>query len=39
MMQELALGVPTRQSELDLPQADDIRINDPRPVMLSFIAR
>jgi putative SOS response-associated peptidase YedK len=33
MMQSLAIGVPTRQSELDLPQADDIRINDLGPVM------
>jgi putative SOS response-associated peptidase YedK len=33
MMQSLALGIPTRQSELDLPQADDIRINDLAPVM------
>ena len=33
MMQSLALGIPTRQSELDLPQADDIRINDLGPVM------
>ena len=28
MMQALELGMPTQQSELDLPQADDIRIND-----------
>ncbi len=33
MMQALELGVPTRQSELDLPLADDIRINDVGPVM------
>jgi hypothetical protein len=33
MMQELALGIPTQQSELDLPQANDIRINDLGPVM------
>jgi putative SOS response-associated peptidase YedK len=32
-MQDLALGIPTQQSELDLPQADDIRINDLGPVM------
>jgi hypothetical protein len=32
-MQSLALGIPTRQSELDLPQTDDIRINDLGPVM------
>lgn len=33
MMQDLALGVPTRQTELDLPQADDIKIGDLGPVM------
>ncbi len=33
MMQELALGIPTQQSELDLPQSDDIRISDMGPVM------
>lgn len=33
MMQALELGMPTRQSELDLPQADDIKINDMGPVM------
>ena len=33
MMQDLALGIPTQQSEIDLPQADDIRINDLGPVM------
>lgn len=33
MMQELELGIPTQQSELDLPQSDDIRINDMGPVM------
>src|ERR1700730_15665889 len=33
MMQDLALGIPTQQSELDLPQADDIKINDLGPVM------
>jgi putative SOS response-associated peptidase YedK len=33
MMQELELGIPTNQSELNLPQADDIRINDIGPVM------
>ena len=33
MMQALALGTPTDQSECDLPQADDIRINDVGPVM------
>jgi putative SOS response-associated peptidase YedK len=25
--------IPSRQSELDLPQADDVRINDTAPVM------
>ena len=33
MMQALELGVPTLQSERDLPIADDIRINDLGPVM------
>ena len=33
MMQALELGVPTQQSEIDLPQADHIRINDIGPVM------
>ncbi len=33
MMQELELGIPTQQTELDLPLADDIRINDIGPVM------
>jgi putative SOS response-associated peptidase YedK len=33
MMQALELGIPSRQSEHDLPQADDIRINDIGPVM------
>jgi hypothetical protein len=28
MMQALDLAIPSRQCELDLPQADDIRIND-----------
>ncbi|ESZ21551.1 SOS response-associated peptidase family protein [Mesorhizobium sp. L48C026A00] len=35
MMQSLALNIPSHQTELDLPQADDIRINDPAPVMRS----
>jgi putative SOS response-associated peptidase YedK len=35
MMQDLALGIPSHQSELDLPQADDIRIGDTGPVMRS----
>lgn len=33
MMQALELGIPTHQTELDLPQADDIKINDMGPVM------
>ena len=33
MMQALELGIPTQQTELDLPQADDIEINDLGPVM------
>jgi putative SOS response-associated peptidase YedK len=33
MMQALELGIPMQQSELDLPQADDIKINDVGPVM------
>lgn len=33
MMQLLALHIPTQQTELDLPQADDIRISDPAPIM------
>jgi putative SOS response-associated peptidase YedK len=33
MMRAADLGIPTQQSELDLPQADDIRINDAGPVM------
>lgn len=33
MMQELALDIPARQSELDLPPSDDVRINDTAPVM------
>src|SRR6516225_3366957 len=35
MMQALELESPSRQTELDLPQADDIRINDTAPVMRS----
>jgi len=35
LMQALKLGVPAYQSELDLPQADDIKINDMAPVMRS----
>jgi putative SOS response-associated peptidase YedK len=33
MMQALELGIPTQQTGLDLPEADDIRINDAGPVM------
>lgn len=33
LMQDLALGIPTQQTELDLPEADDIKINDRGPVM------
>lgn len=33
MMQALELGIPTGQSELDLPERDDIRINQMGPVM------
>ena len=33
MMQDLALGIPTHQSELDLPRSDDIKIGDIGPVM------
>ena len=33
MIQELELGIPTQQSESDLPQSDDIRINQMGPVM------
>jgi putative SOS response-associated peptidase YedK len=33
MMQLLEWGIPKRQSEADLPQADDIRITDLGPVM------
>ena len=32
-MQILEVGIPTQQSEIDLPQADDIKINDMAPVM------
>jgi putative SOS response-associated peptidase YedK len=33
MMQDLALGIPTEQTEHDLPRSDDVRINDTAPVM------
>lgn len=32
MMQDLELGIPTPQTELDLPQSDMLRINDMAPV-------
>jgi putative SOS response-associated peptidase YedK len=35
MMQALELAIPSHQSELDLPRADDVRINDLGPVMRS----
>lgn len=33
LMQALELAIPSHQSELDLPQANDIRINETGPVM------
>ncbi len=33
MMQDLELGIPTHQSELDLPTSDDIKINDVGPIL------
>ena len=33
IMQAIGLGVPAWQTELDLPQSEDIRINDMGPVM------
>ena len=33
MMQALELGIPTQQSEFDLPESGDVRINDMAPVM------
>jgi putative SOS response-associated peptidase YedK len=33
MMQDLEFGIPTQQTELDLPLSDDITINDVAPVM------
>jgi putative SOS response-associated peptidase YedK len=33
MMQALEWGIPVRQSEADLPQADNVRITDLAPVM------
>jgi putative SOS response-associated peptidase YedK len=35
MMQALELDIPAQQSELDLPESDDVRINDIAPVMRS----
>jgi hypothetical protein len=36
-MQEFELRMPTRQTEFDLPQADDIRIGDIGPVIVSNV--
>jgi len=33
VMVELALKISTHQAELLLPQADDIRVNEPAPIM------
>lgn len=33
MMQAADLGIPTKNSQRDLPKADDIKINDMGPVM------
>lgn len=33
MKQDLELGIPTQQTDLDLPQADDLKITDRGPVM------
>jgi len=33
LVREIGLEMPAHQNELDLPQADDIRINDTGPVM------
>jgi putative SOS response-associated peptidase YedK len=35
MMQDLERGIPSHQTELDLPQSDDIKIGDVGPVMRS----
>jgi putative SOS response-associated peptidase YedK len=35
MMQALALRIPAHQTELDLPQADDVRIGDTAPAIRS----
>jgi putative SOS response-associated peptidase YedK len=35
MMQKLSLEVPTHQSEIDLPQADDVKIGDTAAVAYS----
>ena len=32
-IEQLELGIPTHESERDLPQADDIRVNEIGPVM------
>lgn len=33
VMQDLALGIPTQQTERDLPPADDIKVGDMAPVI------
>jgi hypothetical protein len=33
LMQMLELDIPSKQSDLELPQADDIKVNDLGPVM------
>ena len=33
LMQDLTLGIPTQQSELDMPPMEDVRINDVAPAM------
>jgi hypothetical protein len=35
LMQAADLGIPTQQSEIDLPWTDDIRINETGPAMRS----
>jgi hypothetical protein len=38
LMQAPDLAIPSHENELDLPQADDIRLNDTRPVMRAATA-
>jgi hypothetical protein len=38
-MQAAELGIPTGQSELDLPVSDDIKINDKGPVTCPCMLR